>query len=312
MKPYLLAIGLAAGLSALAQAPGAATNNTALPPEIVNKFKSVEERTGYALGAMIADDMVTRIRKMGYDAPNEAIARGFTEWVNEKSILNKDEVRKVFMSVQAEVQRKNEEKRKAEGERNLKEGEAFLAANKSKDGVKATASGLQYKVVKEGDGKNKPVAEDTVVCHYRGALLDGKEFDSSYNRGEPARFALNRVIKGWTEGVQLMSVGSKYTFFIPAGLAYGTNGSPPRIPANATLTFDVELLGIQGKTTNDPAASPQPAVTSDIIKVPSKADLEKGAKIEVIKSTDLERLKKEQEAQKNQVPKTTGPAKVDK
>jgi FKBP-type peptidyl-prolyl cis-trans isomerase FkpA len=307
MKSYLIAISLAAGLQALAQAPGAATRPagpggpgatpppTTVPPEISAKFKNAEERNGYVLGSMIAEDMVTRIRRMGYDAPDEAIARGFTEWVTGKPALSKEEVRKVFTVMQGEVNKKNDEKKKAEAEKNQKEGEAFLAANKTKEGVVTTASGLQYKVVKQGDGKAKPAADDTVICHYKGTLLDGKEFDSSYTRGEPARFALNRVIKGWTEGVQLMTVGSKYTFFIPAGLAYGTNGSPPRIPGNATLNFDIELVGIQPKTAE--ANAGQPAVTSDIIKVPSKSDLEKGAKIEVIKSTDLERLKQEKAGQ---------------
>lgn len=298
MKPYLLAISLAAGLTGLAQTPGASTNAApTVPPEIAAKFKSSDELNGYTLGAMIADDMVGRIKKMGYDAPNDAIARGFTDWVNEKSTLSKDEVRKVFSALQYEVNKKAEEKRKAEAEKNLKEGESFLAANRTKDGIVTLPSGLQYKVLKNGDGTIKPAAEDTVICHYRGTLLDGKEFDSSYTRGEPAKFALNRVIKGWTEGLQLMSVGSKWQFYIPANLAYGPNGSPPRIPPNSTLTFDVELLGIQGKTTNAPAAPAQPVVTSDIIKVPSKAELEKGAKIEVIKAGDAERLQKEKEAQ---------------
>lgn len=302
MKPYLLAISLAAGLQAIAQVPGAPTNAVpTVPAEIAAKFKSVEERNGYVLGAMIADDMVSRVRKMGYDAPNDAIARGFTEWVNEKPALTKDELRKVFSAMQYEVNKKAEEKRRLDSEKSLKEGQDFLAANRTKEGVVTLPSGLQYKILKKGDGTEKPAAEDTVVCHYRGTLLDGKEFDSSYSRNEPAKFALNRVIKGWTEGLQLMNVGSKWQFFIPANLAYGTNGSPPRIPGNATLTFEVELLGIQGKTTNAPAAaaaSPsQPVVTSDIIKVPSKAELEKGAKIEVIKATDAERLQKEKEAQ---------------
>jgi FKBP-type peptidyl-prolyl cis-trans isomerase len=199
--------------------------------------------------------------------------------------------------MQYEVNKKAEEKRRVESEKSLKEGQDFLAANRTKEGVVTLPSGLQYKIIKKGDGAEKPTAEDSVVCHYRGTLLDGKEFDSSYTRNEPAKFALNRVIKGWTEGLQLMNVGSKWQFFIPANLAYGTNGSPPRIPGNATLTFEVELLGIQGKTTNAPAAAAQPVVTSDIIKVPSKAELEKGAKIEVIKSSDAERLQKEKEAQ---------------
>jgi len=307
MKPYLFALSLAAGLQAVAQAPGASTNAApVIPAEIAAKFKSDAERNGYALGAMIADDMVNRVKKMGYDAPNDAIARGFTEWVTEKSTLTKDEVRKVFSAMQFEVSRKAEEKRRVEAEKNVKEGETFLAANRAKEGVVTLPSGLQYKVLKNGEGAIKPSAEDTVVCHYRGTLLDGTEFDSSYNRGEPARFALNRVIKGWTEGLQLMNVGSKWQFYIPANLAYGSNGSPPRIPPNATLTFDIELVGIQGKTTNAPSAAipgGQPAVTSDIIKVPSKAELEKGAKIEVIKASDVDRLQKEKEAQQKKAEK---------
>lgn len=307
MKPYLFALSLAAGLQVVAQAPGASTNAApVIPPEIAAKFKNDSERNGYALGAMIADDMVNRVKKMGYDAPNDAIARGFTEWVMEKSTLSKDEVRKVFSAMQYEVNRKAEEKRRVDTEKNLKDGETFLTANRTKEGVVTLPSGLQYKILKNGEGSIKPVAEDTVVCHYRGTLLDGTEFDSSYNRGEPARFALNRVIKGWTEGLQLMNVGSKWQFYVPANLAYGPNGSPPRIPPNATLTFDVELVGIQGKTTNAPAAAApgsQPAVTSDIIKVPSKAELEKGAKIEVIKASDLERLQKEKDAQQKKTEK---------
>jgi FKBP-type peptidyl-prolyl cis-trans isomerase len=299
MKPYLLAISLAAGLTAVAQTPGATTNAApSVPPEIAAKFKSTEELHGYALGAMIADDMVGRVRKMGYDAPGDAIAKGFGDWVNEKPTLTKEEVRKVFAAMQFEVNKKAEEKRKLEAEKNIKEGEEFLAANRKKEGIVTLPSGLQYKVVKNGDGTIKPTAEDTVVCHYRGMLLDGKEFDSSYGRGEPAKFGLNRVIQGWTEGVQLMSVGSKWEFFIPANLAYGPNGSPPRIPPNATLHFEIELVGIQGKTIKDAApTAAQPVVTSDIIKVPSKAELDKGAKIEVIKATDAERLQKEKEAQ---------------
>ena len=123
-------------------------------------------------------------------------------------------------------------------------GEKFLAENKTKEGVITTASGLQYKVLTEGSGKS-PTATDTVVCHYRGTLLDGTEFDSSYKRGEPAEFPLNRVIPGWTEGVQLMKEGAKYQFFIPSNLAYGPRGAGGVIGPDATLIFEVELIKIK-------------------------------------------------------------------
>ncbi len=305
MKPLFFAVGLAVASPLFSQAPGGAPGGSPAKPaevsaEINAKFKDADERNGYVLGAMIAEDMVNRVRRSGYDAPDAAIAKGFEDWVTGKSKLSTNELRAVFSSMQAEVSRKNEEKKAAEAATNLKAGEEFLAANRSKDGVVTLPSGLQYKVLKAGEGQVKPKAEDTVICHYRGTLLDGKEFDSSYTRGEPAKFGLNRVIKGWTEGLQLMTVGSKWQFFIPAGLAYGQNGSPPRIPPNATLQFEVELIGIDDKAAKPAAAAPaggQPVVTSDIIKVPSKAELEKGAKIEVIKATDVDRLQKEKEAQ---------------
>ncbi len=127
----------------------------------------------------------------------------------------------------------------------LEKGEAFLKENSTKEGVKTTASGLQYKVLKEGTGKI-PKATDNVQVHYRGTLLDGTEFDSSIKRGEPAEFPLNRVIPGWTEGVQLMKEGSKYQFTIPSKLAYGERGTPGGpIPPNATLIFEVELISIR-------------------------------------------------------------------
>ena len=140
-----------------------------------------------------------------------------------------------------------QEKQKEAGEKNRKEAEAFLAENKTKQGVKTTPSGLQYKVLIEGKGK-VPTSNDTVIAHYRGSLINGTEFDSSYRRGEPMEFAVTRVIKGWTEALLMMPVGSKWQLFIPPDLAYGEN--VPRgsnIPPNSALLFDIELVGIKGE-----------------------------------------------------------------
>ena len=174
--------------------------------------------------------------------------------------------------------------------KNKADGEAFLAANKSKEGVVTTDSGLQYKTIKEGDGPS-PAATDTVTVNYKGTLIDGKEFDS----GNGISFPLNGVIKGWTEGLQLMKAGGSTRFFIPSDLAYGPSG-PPNIGPNSTLIFDVDLLSIKGKeqTSANPATpaapvdpAPKQVVTSDIIKVPSAEEMKTGAKIEVIKKEDL-------------------------
>lgn len=150
-----------------------------------------------------------------------------------------DEAQKVLNEYMTDLQKKAEAKAREAGEK-------FLAENKMKEGVKVTPSGLQYVVVKEGEGA-MPTAEDEVTVHYTGKLLDGTVFDSSVNRGEPATFPLNRVIPGWTEGVQLMKEGAKYTFFIPSDLAYGAQGVPNAIPPHSTLIFDVELIKVVKK-----------------------------------------------------------------
>ncbi|MCX5910402.1 MAG: FKBP-type peptidyl-prolyl cis-trans isomerase, partial [Deltaproteobacteria bacterium] len=139
---------------------------------------------------------------------------------------------------------KQEEANKQLGEMNKKEGETFLAQNKTKEGVKTLPSGLQYKVVKAGNGK-KPKATDTVVTHYKGTLLDGTEFDSSFKRNQPATFKVNGVIRGWTEALQLMEEGAKWILYVPAALAYGDRGAGQQIGPNATLIFEVELISIQ-------------------------------------------------------------------
>jgi FKBP-type peptidyl-prolyl cis-trans isomerase len=163
-----------------------------------------------------------------------------------KTALTEDQAKTVLTEVQSDMRKKQQEKMQAAGVENKKEGDAFLAANKTKAGVTTLPSGLQYKILQQGTGP-KPAASDTVVCNYRGTLTKGTEFDSSYKRGQPATFAVNGVIKGWTEALQLMPVGSKWQLFLPADLAYGDRGAGADIGPGATLIFEVELLSIQGK-----------------------------------------------------------------
>jgi FKBP-type peptidyl-prolyl cis-trans isomerase len=169
-----------------------------------------------------------------------------------KMLMTDDEARAALMQLQAEVRNKQQEKMKVAGEMNKKEGAEFLEANKTKEGVVTLPSGLQYKILTEGTGP-KPAASDTVVCNYRGTLISGTEFDSSYKRGQPASFPVNGVIKGWTEALQLMPVGSKWQLFVPAELGYGDRGAGGEIGPGATLIFEVELLSIQGKDKSEVA-----------------------------------------------------------
>ena len=173
----------------------------------------------------------------------ELFARGLNDLAKGGELaLTQTEINLFMASLQQKAQEKAQIALKAAGAENAKKGQAFLDANKEKDGVKVTASGLQYKVITEAEGA-KPVATDKVKVHYSGTLIDGTEFDSSYKRNQPAEFRLNQVIKGWTEGLQLMTVGSKYELYIPSGLAYGPNG-PPSIGPDQTLIFNLELLDI--------------------------------------------------------------------
>ena len=161
-----------------------------------------------------------------------------------KPQLTDEEVQQVMQDFQKKMMAKQMAAREEGLAKNKGEGEKFLAENKKKEGVKTTASGLQYKVIKDGTGKT-PKATDTVKTHYRGTLINGTEFDSSYKRGEPAEFPVNGVIKGWTEALQLMKEGAKWQLFIPSNLAYGERGAGQAIGPNATLIFDIELLDIE-------------------------------------------------------------------
>jgi FKBP-type peptidyl-prolyl cis-trans isomerase len=205
------------------------------------KLSSQEDSASYVLGYKMGDNL----RQQSVPMKPELIFRGLRAGMSGGVAVIPDSVmQSVMMNFQvkmAGVQRQKDSLAQIE---NRKAGDGFLADNKRKDGVIATRSGLQYKVLTEGTGP-RPKATSQVTVHYKGTLLDGKQFDSSYDRGQPATFALNQVIPGWTEGVQLMNVGSKYQFWIPGDLAYGPQGSPPTIPPNATLVFEVELISFK-------------------------------------------------------------------
>ncbi len=203
--------------------------------------KTPKDKVSYSIGLQTGRNM----KRQSLDLNLDVFLRGIKDGLSDaKPALTDAEMQEVMTAFQKEMMAKMNENAKKVGEKNKKEGDTFLAENKKKPGVVTLPSGLQYKVLKEGTGKS-PKVTDTVVTNYRGTLLDGKEFDSSYKRGEPATFAVNRVIAGWTEALQRMKVGSKWQLFVPSNLAYGENGNGPDIGPNATLIFEVELLDIK-------------------------------------------------------------------
>ncbi len=203
-------------------------------------LKTQKEKTSYALGMNIG----TGLHKQGVTMDPALVAKGLRDaMTGAKTLMTEEEAHAALTQLQAEVRGKMEAKAHEAGAGNRKEGDVFLAANKSKEGVVTLPSGLQYKILKEGTGP-KPAATDTVSCNYKGTLLNGKEFDSSYKRGEATSFPVNGVIKGWTEALQLMPVGSKWQLFIPADLAYGDRGAGGDIGPGETLIFEVELVSI--------------------------------------------------------------------
>jgi FKBP-type peptidyl-prolyl cis-trans isomerase FklB len=203
--------------------------------------KTKKEKISYSIGVNIGKNMKTQ----GIDLDQGLLTQGIKDGLNSsKTAMSDKDMEAVMTTFQQEMMGKMQAKQKVNGEKNVKEGEAFLAANKKKEGVVTLPSGLQYKILKSGDGP-KPTKEQTVKCHYRGTLIDGTEFDSSYKRGEPTEFPVGQVVKGWTEALQLMPVGSKWQLFIPSDLAYGPNGAGQMIGPNATLIFDIELISIK-------------------------------------------------------------------
>ena len=203
--------------------------------------KTEKEKISYSLGVNIGKNMKTQ----GIDVDQEFLAQGLKDALsNAKPAMSDKDIESTMNAFQQAMMAKMQTKQKVDGEKNKKEGDAFLAANKKKDGVVTLPSGLQYKVIKMGDGP-KPTSLQTVTCNYRGTLVDGKEFDSSSRYGKPAEFPVGGVIKGWTEALQLMPVGSKWELYIPSNLAYGETGAGQTIGPNATLIFEIELLSIK-------------------------------------------------------------------
>jgi FKBP-type peptidyl-prolyl cis-trans isomerase FklB len=213
----------------------------AVPAQKKGTPKTQKEKVSYSLGQNIGKNM----KMQGIDVDQDYLLQGMRDALsNAKSAMSEKDMETTMNAFQQEMMTKVQAKQKVDGEKNKKEGEAFLAANKKKDGVITLASGLQYKVLKMGTGP-KPTSLQTVTCNYRGTLIDGKEFDASSRYGKPAEFPVGGVIKGWTEALQLMPVGSKWELYIPSDLAYGENGAGQTIGPNAVLVFEIELLSIK-------------------------------------------------------------------
>jgi FKBP-type peptidyl-prolyl cis-trans isomerase FklB len=237
------------------------------------QLKDSKDKVSYSIGL----DIGNTFKRQKLDINLEVLFAGLKDAISGATpLMTEDQVKETLAAFSKEMMEKQAAERKVTAEANEAVGKKFLAENKTKPGVKTTASGLQYKVLKEGTGPS-PKTTDSVVANYKGTLIDGKEFDSSYKRNEPATFPVSGVIKGWTEALQLMKVGSKYQLFVPPDLAYSSRGAGPDIGPNATLIFEVELVGIKPpanptppeKHVYDSAAPPNPA--AGVAPSPAKA-----------------------------------------
>jgi FKBP-type peptidyl-prolyl cis-trans isomerase FklB len=238
--------GQASATPKTGQAAGAKRPATPAVP-----LKTQKEKASYAIGQNIGKGL----QKDGVDVDAASMARGIRDALaGSKSLLTPEEAQAALTALATEVRAKQQIKMEQLSAANKKEGDAFLAANKAKDGVVALPSGLQYKILTPGAGP-KPTAADKVECNYRGTLIQGTEFDSSYKHGKPVTFQVGEVIKGWSEALQLMPVGSKWQLFVPPDLAYGDHGAGQEIGPNSTLIFEVELLSIAPKTEAKPEDS---------------------------------------------------------
>ena len=278
MKTTVLAVIFSLGIAAPLFAAG------------TNILSDEKSRVSYAIGMMLGHNWQQQGLEVDPDIAAHAIKDVQT---GGTTLLSQAEMQETLTEFQKTFKIKQQKMQAEKAEKSKAEGEAFLSKNKSNAGVITLPDGLQYTVLAEGTGA-MPAANDVVSVNYRGTLLDGTEFDSSYKRGQPAQFPVNGVIKGWTEALQLMKTGSKWKLFIPSDLAYGENGQRG-IPPNSVLVFEVELLSVQAPP--PPAAPPQP-LTSDIIKVPSAEEMKRGAKIETLKPEDVQKLQSQSKTNK--------------
>jgi FKBP-type peptidyl-prolyl cis-trans isomerase FklB len=263
-----------------APAPATATTNAPTP----SPFKDQKEKLSYALGMNIGSSL----KRSGFEVDLDVLTDALKDATAGKEMKMTDpQAREAIMASQREVSQKRDEERRKTAEKNKKTGEEFLAQNKTKDSIKThevtlpdgTKAEMQYKIITEGTGAI-PKSNDTVTVNYRGTLIDGKEFDSSAKHGpQPSKFQVNRVVRGWSEALQMMKTGSKWELYLPSTLGYGDFGNGAIIEPGSTLLFEVELVGVE---------TPQP-LTSDIIKVPSAEELKAGKKVEVLKPEDVER-----------------------
>ena len=241
--------------------PPSQANTTAAPPKHTPSAKgppaalaTPKEKQSYAIGMQLGESF--KIQNVDVDA--NVLARGIKDSIAGKPLLTPEEAKSTIMELQTTVRKTMQEKMAKAAESNKAEGTAFLEANKAKPGVVTQPDGLQYKILHAGTGP-KPAMTDTVACNYRGTLIDGTEFDSSFKRGQPTTFPVSGVIKGWTEALQMMPVGSKWQLFVPASLAYGDRAPSAVIGPDRTLIFEVELVSIQEKTPKAPVSVPTPA-----------------------------------------------------
>jgi FKBP-type peptidyl-prolyl cis-trans isomerase FklB len=255
-----------------------------------NQLATEKARVSYAIGMMTGHQW----KQQDLDFDPDTYAQGIKDAMTGGTmLLTPEEAQQTIDAFKKEFTAKQQEKKTELAAKNKTDGDAFLAANKNQPGVQTLPDGLQYLVLTNGTGP-MPSASDTVTVNYRGTLLDGTEFDSSYKRGQPASFPVGGVIPGWTEALQKMNTGSKWKLFIPSELAYKAQGNR-NIAPNSTLIFEVELLSVKAPAPPAPPPAPVAPLTSDIIKVPSAEELKNGAKIEVIKAEDVQKAQAQQQ-----------------